>query len=77
MRAPATARGLAAEPGVARLARDHSANDALSMRSPPQRCAAQPPGICMARGSAEGWVADDLRLGSPAGTEGGAMRQPG
>lgn len=44
-RAPATARGLAAELGVARLARDHSAKDALSVRSPPQRCAAQPPGI--------------------------------
>lgn len=45
-RAAATARGLEALPGVSRTASDHRAKDQLSTRSPPHRCAAQPPGTC-------------------------------
>ena len=45
-RTAAISFALPAEPGVSRTAADHSANDQLSTRSPPKRCAAQPPGTC-------------------------------
>ena len=38
---------LAAEPGVSMEAVDQSPNDTISMRRPPQRCAAHPPGTCI------------------------------
>lgn len=45
-RTAAISFALPAEPGVSRTAADHSAKDQLSTRSPPKRCAAQPPGTC-------------------------------
>ncbi len=39
---------LAADPGVSIEAVDHKPNETMSMRRPPQRCAAQPPGTCTA-----------------------------
>ena len=52
-RAAAVAATLAAVPGVSRHAVAHSAKDAISVRRPPQRCAAHPPGTC----AREGWLA--------------------
>lgn len=46
-RATMVAGTLAAVPGVSRHAVDHSAKEAMSVRRPPQRCAAQPPGTCV------------------------------
>ena len=39
---------LAADPGVSIEAVDHKPKETMSMRRPPQRCAAQPPGTCTA-----------------------------
>ncbi|KAA6416954.1 MAG: hypothetical protein FRX49_13054 [Trebouxia sp. A1-2] len=36
------------DPGVSIEAVDHKPNETMSMRRPPQRCAAQPPGTCTA-----------------------------
>ena len=45
-RAAIVAATLSAVPGVSRHAVDHIANDAMSVRRPPHRWAAQPPGTC-------------------------------
>lgn len=45
-RAAMVAATLSAVPGVSRHAVDHIAKDAMSVRRPPHRWAAQPPGTC-------------------------------
>jgi hypothetical protein len=61
-RATMVAGTLAAVPGVSRHAVDHSAKEAMSVRRPPQRCAAQPPGTCASGDS----LSDALLCGEEA-----------